>query len=392
MSKPYLSLGLMSGTSMDGVDVSIIQSDGDTQYNGLFDRYYEYSEDIYKNLSNLRDKITKNKKPNNNKILLESLSQEFNELEKKITLFHLDIVSEVLKETNLPVDLIGFHGQTVFHNPEENTSQKNKSIQLGNGKLLSKLLNKTVVYNFRENDLKNGGVGAPLTPIFHLLFAKKKLKQNELPALILNLGGIANITLINNFANNENSLFASDIGPGNCLIDKWVRKKTKKKYDESGSVAKSGKINKAILDKAIKSWINGLENNFRQPASHDIGDYDYSFANNLSLEDGAATITAYSSEIYSHFVNKIIDNNSYPKLIIVCGGGRKNEFLMKSFQNKIDCPLVRIDDFGIDGDFIESQAFAYLAIRSFLKLPISFPSTTGTKMPCHGGDIIKVKK
>ena len=187
-------------------------------------------------------------------------------------------------------------------------------------------------------------------------------------------------------------MFASDIGPGNCLIDKWVRKKTKKKYDESGSVAKSGKINKAILDKAIKSWINGLENNFRQPASHDIGDYDYSFANNLSLEDGTATITAYSSEIYSHFVNKIIDNNSYPKLIIVCGGGRKNEFLMKSFQNKIDCPLVRIDDFGIDGDFIESQAFAYLAIRSFLKLPISFPSTTGTKMPCHGGDIIKVKK
>jgi anhydro-N-acetylmuramic acid kinase len=392
MSKPYLSLGLMSGTSMDGVDVSIIQSDGETQYNGLYDRFYEYSEDIYNNLSNLRDKITKNKKPNNNKILLESLSQEFNEIEKKITLFHLDIVSEVLKETNLPVDLIGFHGQTIFHNPEEKTPQKNKSIQLGNGKLLSKLLNKTVVYNFRENDLKNGGAGAPLTPIFHLLLAKKKLKQNELPALVLNLGGIANITLINNFVNNENSLYASDIGPGNCLIDKWVRKKIKEKYDESGSLAKSGKVNKVILDKAIRNWINGLENNFKHPVSHDIGDYDYSFANNLSLEDGAATITAYSSEIYSHFINKITDDNSYPKLIIVCGGGRKNEFLMKSFQNKVNCPLVKIDDFNIDGDFIESQAFAYLAIRSFLKLPISFPSTTGVKMPCNGGHIIKVKK
>ena len=184
-------------------------------------------------------------------------------------------------------------------------------------------------------------------------------------------------------------MFASDIGPGNCLIDKWVRKKTKKKYDESGSVAKSGKINKAILDKAIKSWINGLENNFRQPASHDIGDYDYSFANNLSLEDGAATITAYSSEIYSHFVNKIIDNNSYPKLIIVCGGGRKNEFLINSIKVKIKNDIQKIDNIGINGDFIESQAFGYLAIRSFLKLPISFPETTGCKKPTIGGVIVK---
>ena len=392
MSKTYLSLGLMSGTSMDGVDASIIQSDGEIQYKGLYDRYFEYSEDIYNNLSNLRDKVTKNKKSNNNKVLLESLFHEFNELEKKITLFHADIANKVLKETNLSADLIGFHGQTIFHNFSKKNPLENKSIQLGNGKLLSKLLNKTVINNFRENDIRHEGAGAPLTPIFHLLLVKKKLKKNELPVLILNLGGIANVTFINHFDNIKDSLFASDIGPGNCLIDKWIRKKSKKKYDKNGLMAKSGNVNKEILDKAISKWVSGLESNVRRPISHDVGDYDYSFADELSLEDGAATITAYSSEIYSHYVNNIIKEYSYPKLIIVCGGGRKNDFLMNSFKNKIHCPLVKIDDFNIDGDFIESKAFAYLAIRSYLKLPISFPSTTGVKIPCTGGDIIKVKK
>ena len=385
----------MSGTSMDGVDASIIQSDGENQYNGLFDEYFKYSKDIYKNLSNLRDKVTKNRKPNYNNVLLESLSQEFNDLEKKITLFHADVVSKILKDTNLSVDLIGFHGQTIFHNPLENYPPENKSIQLGDGRLLSKLSSKTVIYNFRQNDIKNGGSGAPLTAIFHLLLAKKKLHTNKLPALILNIGGIANITCINHYDNTKNSqLFALDIGPGNCLIDKWMREKSKKTYDENGVVAKSGKINKAILDKALSNWATNLDNdsvnnNIGWSKSHDIGDYDYSFANKLSLEDGAATITEYSSEIYSHFINKIMEDHLYPKVVIVCGGGRKNEFLMKSFEKKINCPLIKIDDFNIDGDFIESQAFAYLAIRSYLGLPISFTETTGVNKPCTGGIVIK---
>ena len=182
---------------------------------------------------------------------------------------------------------------------------------------------------------------------------------------------------------------ASDIGPGNCLIDKWIRRKLKKNYDENGLVAKSGKINKLILDKAINKWITGLDNNIVRPISYDIGDYDYSFANKLSIEDGAATITEYSSEIYSHFINKIMKDYPYPKVVIVCGGGRKNDFLMKSFKKKIDCALIKVDNLNIDGDFIESQAFAYLAIRSYLRLPISFEKTTGVKKPCSGGIVIK---
>jgi len=134
--------------------------------------------------------------------------------------------------------------------------------------------------------------------------------------------------------------------------------------------------------------VTGLDKNNGIPTSHDIGDYDYSFADNLSLEDGASTITEYSAKIYSHFINKIMKEEIYPKAVIVCGGGRKNSFLMESFEKKINCPLIKIDDLNIDGDFIESQAFAYLAIRSYLKLPISLPFTTGVKKPCTGGVIV----
>ena len=137
MGKIYIALGLMSGTSMDGVDASIIQSNGEEQYDELFNKYFEYNSDIFQNLLNLRDKITKNRKPNYNNALLESLSKEFNDIEKKITLFHADVANKVLKEAGLSVDLIGFHGQTIFHNPQENNPQENKSIQLGDGKLLS---------------------------------------------------------------------------------------------------------------------------------------------------------------------------------------------------------------------------------------------------------------
>ena len=393
--KPYLALGLMSGTSMDGVDASIIHSDGENEYTALIDRYFEYSSDIYQNLSNLRDKITKDRKPNYNNALLESLSKEFKDIEKKITLFHADVVNRIIKESGLAVDLIGFHGQTIFHNPLENNPIQNKSIQLGDGKLLSKLTNKKVIYNFRQNDIINDGEGAPLTPIFHTLLTASKLKIKKLPIIILNIGGIANATIIKNHdVNRENMLSACDIGPGNCLIDHWIKKKSKKKYDENGLIAKLGKINKTILNKALNIWVKNLDNktsanNYIWTRSHDIGDYDYSFANDLSLEDGAATITEYSAEIYAHFINKIIGSNNYPSSIIVCGGGRKNYFLMKSFEQKINCPLIRIDDYGVDGDFVESQAFAYLAIRSYLKLSISFPGTTGCKKTCTGGVIVE---
>ena len=364
MSKRYYSLGLMSGTSMDGVDASIINSDGELKYKVISNKYFQYNEDLYGELTSLRDKINSSKD-------IKTLSNDLESVEKEITTFHAKAVHEMIKESSVKIDFIGFHGQTIFHNPDEKISK-----QLGDGKLLSKLTKKAVVYDFRQNDLNNGGQGAPLSPVFHMLLKNKyKLK---LPLVILNIGGIANVTGIDL----EGHMYSQDVGPGNCLIDQWIRQNSEKKYDDKGEIAKSGKINKIILNQALEnfSYNNSLK-------SYDVKDFDTSFVRGLSLEDGAATLTEYTSKILQDHLKISFDGPN--ENILVTGGGRKNKFLVKSIEEKINIPIKLVDDFGIDGDFVESQAFAYLAVRSFLGLPISYPETTGCKEPCTGGVIVK---
>ena len=376
MSKSYYSLGLMSGTSMDGVDASIIQSDGETKYKVIIDKYFEYPQGIYKDLTKLRDKIKSSKD-------LKKFSKEVKNIEKEITLFHAKAVNEILKKTKVKVDFIGFHGQTIYHNAKEKISK-----QLGDGKILSQLSKKTVVYNFRQNDLDHGGGGAPLAPIFHkLIVSQNKIKQ---PVLILNLGGIANWTFLGE-SDDGKDLHSADLGPGNCLIDQWMKKNSKQNYDKDGSTAKSGKINKSVLNKAIDDHMDKFiseeqSKDYYHDRSYDINDFDFSFVFGLSLEDGAATLTEYTAFIISEFIN---GTPADLRRVIVCGGGRKNKFLLKRISKKLKYSLQPIDNFGIDGDFVESQAFAYLAIRSYLKLPISFPETTGVKKSCTGGVIVK---
>ena len=360
MEKIYTALGLMSGTSMDGVDVSVINSDGNADYLGVFDQYFEYNKELYQKLINLRDKI----------INLEDLKINFKEIkliEREITLFHAEVVNQIVKTSKINFDFIGFHGQTIFHNPENKITK-----QLGDGKLLSQLTKKIVVYDFRQNDLINGGQGAPLAPIFHhLIINKKKIK---IPITIFNIGGIANITSINK----NNKISSLDIGPGNCLIDAWIRLNSKLHYDINGNIAKKGKINKILLDQSLDNFYS---NKISKKKSFDINDFDISFVRGLSLEDGAATLTEFTAEICS---NKIKNHDIY-----VCGGGRKNKFLLERIKKKINSKIELIDKIGINGDFIESQSFAYLAIRSYLKLPISFPETTGCIKPSTGGVIVK---
>ncbi len=169
-----------------------------------------------------------------------------------------------------------------------------------------------------------------------------------------------------------------DIGPGNCLIDKWIRVNSDNKFDENGDIARAGKIDRFILEQIIDSF---YYNDISKKKSLDTNDFNITFAKGLSLEDGAATITELTADIIS---KKLTDKNIY-----VCGGGRKNKFLIDSIQNKIKGKILQIDKLGIDGSYIESQAFAYLAIRSYLKLPISFPETTGCMKACTGGEIVK---
>jgi len=376
--KIFTSIGLMSGTSMDGIDLSVIKSDGNDQFSSIYDIYKEFDDGLYKQLISLRDKISTYTD-------LKTHSEEINAVEKKFTLFNSHLISEVIRDINEDIDLIGFHGQTLFHDPKIQFSK-----QLGDGKFLSSLFKKIVVNNFRQNDLDYGGQGAPLTPIFHNLISKiiKKNFKLKFPINIINIGGITNITQIKECLNNSINFFAYDIGPGNCLIDDWVRNNKDLKFDKNGHYANIGKVDDLILNQAIDNF------EFKSyDTSLDVKDFDTSFVKGLSFEDGCATLTKFTAYLIADGLSKINKQNDVnPHHIFFCGGGRKNKFLMKSIENYLankNFIINDIDDYNFDGNFIESQAFAYLAIRSYLKLPISFPSTTRCKKAISGGDILQ---
>ena len=373
MQKNYISLGLMSGTSGDGVDASIIKSNGVDKYEVVCNSYYEYDSTIYKNIHSLKQKIS-------NIFDLEKLFSEIIDLERKITLFHAKVVKEMdNKKDDL---LVGFHGQTIFHDSKAKISR-----QLGDGKLLSQLTRRNIVFNFRKNDLLNGGEGAPLASIFHKLITQEKMIN--LPICFLNIGGISNITIIKNL-DGFNKIFSKDIGPGNCLIDTWVRNNSNKKFDFHGELASRGEKNQIILEQAQELYSNRQNKN---KASFDTSDFDISFSRGLSLEDGTATLTDFTAKILGDSLLKELSPHKSLNNILICGGGRKNSTLIIELKKNLpkNFKIKLIDEYNIDGDFVESQAFAFLAIRSFLNLPITFPNTTGCLEPCLGGELAAFK-
>ena len=380
MGKIYTALGLMSGTSMDGIDASIISSDGVMEYSVIVNKYYKYDEKFRNNLLHIRSKILTNED-------LTSFKTEIETLERELTILHANVANDIVKKNDLNIDFIGFHGHTIFHD-----SKKKISKQIGDGNLLSQLCKKDVIYNFRQVDIENGGEGAPLTPIFHNAIVNKNLKYefNKFDSInILNIGGITNITKTvrwDKFYKSPDMLQASDIGPGNCMIDSWITNNSNSIYDDKGNLASYGKTDILILNQA-------LENLHILPPynkSLDINDFDISFVRGLNLENGASTLSDLTAEIISNAI--IHFSNSQNSLSVVCGGGRKNIYLMNMINKKLfnfnNLKFFPIENFGIDGDFIESQAFAYLAIRSFLNLPLSFPKTTRCMQPCSGGILV----
>ena len=372
--KEFICVGLMSGTSMDGVDASIIKSNGTDQFINILDCYFEFDKEIYEKLVNLRKLINLSED-------LEKYSKEIEILNKELTLFHARIINKITKEADDKIDLVGFHGQTIYHNPKNLISK-----QLGNGELLSQLVNTDVIYDFRQNDLKQGGQGAPLTPIFHNLISsiisnKYNIKN---PIHVLNIGGISNLTKTVPVSEIE-SIKGFDVGPGNCLIDEWIRNNSSKRYDEFGKIGRSGSVNELILNQAIDNFkINTYTN------SLDIKDFDTSFVRGLSLEDGCATLTKFTAYLIANGIKYChLSNNQIKENYLICGGGRKNNFLIDCIKqelfNQKNINIDLIDNYNLNGDFIESQAFGYLAIRSYLNLPISFPGTTGCKNKVTGG-------
>jgi anhydro-N-acetylmuramic acid kinase len=376
--KIFTALGLMSGTSMDGVDLSLVETDGYEYFSQISNEYNEFNDELHKGLIFLRQSIK------NSEDLLKN-SSLISEIDKKFTIFNAKIINKFLNKNGSKPNFIGFHGQTIFHSARDRITK-----QIGNGNLLSQLTKCIVVNNFRQQDLNNGGQGAPLTPIFHYLISKIINEKYKLdyPISIINIGGITNVTTILSNDEIENNIYAYDIGPGNCLIDEWIRKNSNKKFDNDGSLAKFGKINELILNQAKDNFEISSINE-----SMDVNDFDISFVKGINLEDGCATLTEFTAYLISEGLKKInqkIKNES--RNLIICGGGRKNKTLIKKINENINhqkLTVKNIDEFDLNGDFIESQAFAYLAVKCSLNLPITFPNTTRCSTPSLGGQIIK---
>ena len=371
MKNLITSVGLMSGTSSDGIDASIIKSDGENEVHFTGNYFLPYEERVRSKIRILKEKI--------NLISdLETNKSEIDNLEKEITVLHVKIVNLIIEKFDLrksEIDLIGFHGHTIFHSFKDK-----KTKQLGDGRLLSHLTGLNVVYNFRENDIKYGGQGAPLVSVFHkLLQIQLKLKM---PLVFLNIGGISNLT----YLNRGEEMISFDSGPGNFLIDKILQLKSNDKiqFDKDGIVAFTGNVDRNILD----SYLSDPYYELSPPKSLDVNDCNLSSLRSLDLKDSVATLSELTSLT---IVNALNFFRSKPIEIILCGGGRKNKYIFERIKKLSNIKICNIDNYKINGDFIESQAFAYLAIRSFLKKPISFPATTGVSRPITGGDIIEFK-
>lgn len=349
------AIGLMSGTSMDGIDIALIESDGKTVSKRGAYATYPYAESLRKRLSSIIGK-----KPDG--------SDEIALIARDVTDAHAEAVEDFLGRTGIDrasVDLVGFHGQTVFHDPENGLT-----CQLGDGARLSQALGISVVSDFRSADVAAGGQGAPLAPLYHAALAA----PIEPPLGVLNLGGVGNLTWISA----DGGIIAFDTGPANALVDDWMARLTGAAMDEDGKAARQGGIN----EPALAALLDNPYFSAAYPKSLDRDHFDSSPVDGLSLEDGAATLIAFSAEAVGRAQSLL---PSPPTRWLVTGGGRHNPVMMAALRRVLDRPVEPVEAVGWSGDAMEAQAFAYLAVRSLYGLPLSLPSTTGVSAPMPGG-------
>ncbi|MEN3930960.1 anhydro-N-acetylmuramic acid kinase [Microvirga sp. W0021] len=361
------TIGLMSGTSLDGIDVALIQTDGEKiTYFGPSAFYaYDGSErDVLRSALKDAERIsTRDDRPG---VLADA--------EAVVTQSHERAVRAFMTAHNLKasdIDAIGFHGQTVLHRPENQLT-----VQIGNGAALATALAMPVVYDFRAQDVAAGGQGAPLVPVFHR--ALVEASDLEKPVAIVNIGGVANITLID--AQGEVSSF--DTGPGNALIDDWVNEKAGLAFDVDGNLAACGAIDEELMEKLLSHPF------FMQkpPKSLDRNWFTYDIVEHLPLADGAATLTAFTVR---SILRALDYANFRPTCWIISGGGAQNLEIRRQLAELSGIDVKIADEFGWSSTFMEAQAFAFLAARSLRNLPLSFPTTTGVPMPMTGGIVAK---
>ena len=360
--KKYNVIGIMSGTSMDGLDCSFIKTNGTNFVQIIKESTFEFTPHYKNKLRKIISRAPKNNLSQQIKYFYENEDYITNNLLKYIRIF----LRKINTKKNI-IDLIGISGQTVLHNPK-----KKISIQLGSCSKINKILHIPIIGNFRENDINNGGQGAPIGSFYHKYILNKVSKKTA----IINLGGISNITY-----SSTKELIAFDMGPGNSLIDDLTFYFYKKRFDHKGNYAKKGSLIKEILNDFQKDVF--FKQNY--PKSLDR-EYFNRFFNILKNKKNTDSIhTASMMSVMSIIMGiKLLKKNI--KKIIVTGGGRKNNFLMKSIASKLNkTKIMNIDQFGYNGDLLEAQMFAYLAVRSLKKLPLSTPNTTGVNKSITGG-------
>jgi anhydro-N-acetylmuramic acid kinase len=362
MGKLKRALGLMSGTSMDGIDVALLETDGDRALRHGPAASTPYPPEIKVKLrAALKEALA-----------LEDRADRpapLRELEGALTELNAEAVTHFLQANGIDratVDLIGYHGQTVLHDPD-----RAMTVQLGDGTLLAARTGIDVVFDMRAADVAAGGQGAPLVPVYHRALAAQLA---DLPVAFLNIGGVANVTWIGE----DGRLIAFDTGPGNALIDDWMLKRTGAAHDANGAIAAGGRVNEDALTALLTNGYFGRP----PPKSLDRDAFSAAPVEALATGDGAATLTAFTAASIARAREHMPRE---PRTWIVCGGGRKNRTLMSMLAGHVANAVVPVEAIGLNGDVIEAEAWAYMAVRSTLGLPITFPETTGVPAPMTGG-------
>jgi anhydro-N-acetylmuramic acid kinase len=352
------AIGLMSGTSLDGIDAALVSTDGERIFDVGPGVSIPYPEDVRAGLRALLGR-----EPDG---AARPLIEDFTDR-------HAAVVSALIAEAGLSaaaVDVVGFHGQTIWHRPE-----RRQTIQIGDAQRLANALGIAVVNDFRSADVAAGGEGAPLVPLYHAALARSL----EKPIAVLNIGGVANVTWIGEDGTDP-AIVAFDVGPGNALIDDWTRTKTAQPYDVGGRLAAAGRIDSSW----VMAWLK--HDFFRRPPPKSLDRDDWSFAleavATLSPEDGAATLAAFTARAVVFSLPLL---PAPPVRWLVCGGGRHNPVLMEMLRSGLGAPVEPVESVGWRGDFVEAEAFALLAVRSLRGLPLTLPSTTGVPVPLSGG-------
>ncbi|MEC9343725.1 MAG: anhydro-N-acetylmuramic acid kinase [Pseudomonadota bacterium] len=374
---PVTAIGLMSGTSMDGIDVALVRTDGENRVERGPSAAFDYDPAFRRRLASALETAkaigSRGQRPG-----------DLGELEREITLRHVSAVKAFLASNRLEpagIGVIGFHGQTVLHRPAEALT-----VQLGDGALLARETGIVTVHDMRASDMVHGGQGAPLVPAWHrALAANLPDGMRVLPVAFVNIGGIANITWIGR----DGDPVAFDTGPGNALIDQWVAAHAGVPYDPQGAIASEGTVLVPLAERYLAHPF--LERS--GPKSLDRLDFVPPGPLEASLEDGARTLAYVTAASIWKAARHLPEP---PHLWVICGGGRRNRIIMDDLQSlvrgnaprgTVPARVASAEEAGFDGDAMEAEAWAYLAVRALAGLPLTWPTTTGCHAPATGGVI-----